>query len=322
MARADLLVELAEVAAHGDTAGVRAIVARIAAEEREKQHHVLADRLLRATRANGHRRAPAPRPGGASSGLLIERVPERSLGSLFLESDARRTVEELVEEQHRAELLRSHGLEPRHKVLLVGPPGNGKTSLAEAVAAELARPLLTPAYHKIIGSLLGETTGRLAQLFAEVSTRACVLFLDEIDVVAKERGDVHETGEIKRVVSNLLLNIDDLPPHVVVVGATNHSSLLDRAVWRRFEIRLTMSAPSPKLRTAYLELASRGSRPPWGVSAARVAEALGEASYGELEQFVSDVRRRLVLERPRTGRNAVRRAITRWSKRAGPKGAK
>ena len=131
--------------------------------------------------------------------------------------------------------MRSHGLQPRHRVLLAGPPGNGKTALAEAIAEALALPFLIVRYEALIGSFLGETAQRLAQLFAFARTLPCVLFFDEFDVVGKERGDAHETGEIKRVVSNLLLQIDALPSHVIAVAATNHSELLDSAVWRRFQ---------------------------------------------------------------------------------------
>ena len=88
-------------------------------------------------------------------------------------------------------------------------------------------------YETLIGSFLGETAMRLAQLCAQARGQRCLLFFDEFDVIGKERGDQHETGEIKRVVSSLLLQIDQLPSHVLVVTATNHSELLDRAVWRR-----------------------------------------------------------------------------------------
>lgn len=96
----------------------------------------------------------------------------------------------------------------------------------------------------VIGSFLGETSSRLKRLFDFVRTHQCVLFFDEFDTLGKERGDTHETGEIKRVVSSLLLQIDALPSHVVVITATNHAELLDRAVWRRFQLRLEMPAPT------------------------------------------------------------------------------
>ncbi len=128
---------------------------------------------------------------------------------------------------------------------LTGPPGNGKTSLAEALARELMLPLLVVRYEAVIASYLGETALRLNSLFDQIRPLRCVVFFDEFDVLGKERGDTHETGEIKRVVSSLLLQVDGLPSHVVTVAATNHPELLDRAVWRRFQIRLNLPPPRP-----------------------------------------------------------------------------
>ena len=96
----------------------------------------------------------------------------------------------------------------------------------------------------MIGSYLGETATRLKRVFDYVRTTPCVLFFDEFDAVGKERGDIHETGEIKRVVTSLLMHVDELPSYAVVIAATNHSELLDRAVWRRFQFRLSLPAPS------------------------------------------------------------------------------
>ena len=123
----------------------------------------------------------------------------------------KRQCQDLINEQNRADLLQSYGIEPRNKLLLIGPPGNGKTSLAEAIAEALMVPLLTVRYESIIGSYLGETASRLSKLFEYVKTRECVLFFDEFETLGKERGDIHETGEIKLVVSSLLMQIDALP---------------------------------------------------------------------------------------------------------------
>ena len=108
-------------------------------------------------------------------------------------------------------LFFKQGLEPRNKILLVGPPGNGKTSLAEAIATSLMIPLYVVKYESIIGAYLGETASKLSKLFEFAKTRQCVLFFDEFETLGKERGDQQETGEIKRVVSSLLLQIDALP---------------------------------------------------------------------------------------------------------------
>jgi ATP-dependent 26S proteasome regulatory subunit len=200
MARSDLLVALVKAGATGD-------------RHLARKHTVLAERLTAALRTNlngSHVAAPAPAVRGPSTrDLFVDRVPQRRLADLLLPPVTREACEELIEEQRRADVLRSHGLEPRHRILLAGPPGNGKTSLAEAIAEALSVPLLTVRYEAVIGSFLGETAGRLRRVFDFARTTPSVLFFDEFDVVGKERGDIHETGEIKRVVSSLLLQMDD-----------------------------------------------------------------------------------------------------------------
>lgn len=316
MARADLLVDLVRAGAEGDQPSFRKALERLVVEERDKQHHVLADRLAEHLRLNGKRTGTIGRLSREAGSALFERVaPRRRLGDLSLSRSVRETCRELLEEHQRADLLRAHNLEPRHRVLLAGPPGNGKTSLAEAIASELAVPLLVVRYESLIGSFLGETAARLATLFNQVQSHRCVLFFDEFDVVGKERGDVHETGEIKRVVSSLLLQVDALPSHVVVAAATNHPELLDRAAWRRFQVRLDLQPPDREATEAWLlrledELGSLGQAP------AAIADRLYGLSFADLEQFALDVKRRYILTMPEANLEAiVRSRLSQWSER-------
>ncbi|MGX1069484.1 putative AAA+ superfamily ATPase [Bradyrhizobium elkanii] len=227
MARSDLLLSIVRAGATGDRTALRSSVEAIVAEERGKNHHILADRLQRALNAVTVS-PPATQPSASQSGkdTILESTPRRRLEELILPLPVNEQVKQLVEEQHRADLLRAHGMQPRHRVLLSGPPGNGKTSVAEAIAEALAVQFFTVRYDALVGSYLGETNSRLARLFDYARTVPCVLFFDEFDSIGKERGDVHETGEIKRVVSFLLMQIDQLPSYVVTVAATNHAELL------------------------------------------------------------------------------------------------
>ncbi|MCK4155237.1 ATP-binding protein [Ralstonia pseudosolanacearum] len=300
MPRADLIVSLVRAGSQGDQKLFRSTVEAIAAEERSKRHNVLADRLVENLRTGGGPKpVDVPRSfDGGHGGLLFEIEPRRTLNSVILDEEVSQPVRELIEEQQRRDVLRSYGLEPRHRVLLSGPPGNGKTTLAEAIASELMVPLFVVRYEAVIGSYLGETSGRLKRLFDFARTHDCVLFFDEFDTLGKERGDTHETGEIKRVVSSLLLQIDALPSHVVVVTATNHSELLDRAVWRRFQIRLTVSPPTLQQRTAWFERFQARIGKKLGTTPRALATKLDTASFSELELFCEDVHRRFVLDLP------------------------
>lgn len=320
MARADLLLALVQSGAGGDDLAFRRAAEALIAEEENKKHNVLASQLteaLRRKRTGQGATVISLARNDVVRGLFHEQEPQRRLSDLVLPSDARQAVNQLIEEHHRRDLLRSHGVEPRHRLLFVGPPGGGKTTLAEAIATELAVPFLSVRYEGLIGSFLGETASRMEALFDAVRVRPCVLFFDEFDVVAKERGDTHETGEIKRVVSSLLLQVDRLPSHVIVIAATNHAELLDRAVWRRMQIRLELSQPTGAGKVEWLNAWSARSHVNLGLAARTIADRLGRVSYAELEEFALDVQRRSILSGPEPDSIAVvQQLLKQWSDRA------
>lgn len=302
MARSDLLLNLVRARSKGDDALFKQTVEAIIAEERTKQHHTLANQLDAEMK---QARSVAGIGGTKVDSLYVERIPEKRLEDLVLSDEVDCLCREIIEEQHRAELLRSFSLEPRHRLLLLGAPGNGKTSLAEAIAEALSVPLISVRYDGVIGSFLGETNQRLKQVFDYARTRRCVLFFDEFDTVGKERGDRHDSGEIKRVVSTLLLQVDSLPAHVVVIAATNHEELLDRAVWRRFQEKIELNPPSKKMISEWLllfwsrfELADKLSFP-------KIANSLEGKSFSDIENFNLNVLRKYVLNQNRTDLKSI-----------------
>ena len=314
MARADLVLDLVEAERHGDRERFKTIVESLIAEERANQHHLVADRLSEIITTTGER-SRMVRDGQSSAvrDLVIEFVPDKRLDDLVLKPQTRRVLGDVIEEQQRSELLRSFGLEPRNRLVLCGPPGNGKTSVAEAIAAELMLPFYVIRYEGIVSSFLGETASRIDEAFNFVRTRRCVLFFDEVDTIAKERGDANETGEIKRVVSTLLLQIDKLPSHVVLVAATNHEELLDRAAWRRFQVRLNLDPPTREQATEYLTKLTMRFGGTLGFAPRTLADKLSGASFAELEQFALDVRRRVVLDgADASPREAVQARLDHW----------
>ena len=322
MARADQILSLIRAATRGDQAQVQKIVEALAADERAKNHTIFAERILSQLKneTNGKPRPVNSLPALHGSGPLWgELTPKRKLSDLILPGDVETSVRELVEEQHRADLLRSHGLEPRHRILFAGPPGNGKTSLAEAIADALCVPFVVVRYEALIGSYLGETAQRVGKVFEHARSRQCVLFFDEFDVVGKERGDVHETGEIKRVVSSLLLQVDALPSYVVVIAASNHPELLDRAVWRRFQLRLELPMPQQvQIETWFRRFQARTGHE-LGLSPQSLAQSLKGLSFAEVEEFGMDVLRRIVLSGPAADPKAITKTcLEHWKKKFSP----
>lgn len=326
MANSNLLLTLIKAGISGDQAEVRESAEAIAAAERAKKHTGVADRIAKVlVKADSRNGGGALARGGTRSrdsfGGIQRREPTRALHTLLLDEHVHRECVDLIGEQNRADLLRAHGLEPRHRLLLVGPPGNGKTTLAEALAYEMALPLLNVRYEAVITSYLGETAQRLRRVFDYVRTEPCVLFFDEFDALGKERGDIHETGEIKRVVTTLLLQLDDLPSYCVLIGATNHPELLDRAAWRRFELRLELAAPTQELLEEFARdrLSVYSEKP--GYSPKRLCDAVAPGSYAEFENFFLDVARHYVLSQgQRELRTVIDWRVRAWtSRKAGQK---
>ena len=326
MARSDLLISLVQAGVAGDDKKLVGTVEAMVAEERAKHHHILADRLVAALQNKGigkNNGFPSqtghliPKTGKRAQDYVFETPPQKSLDDLVLPELCERACRQLIEEQQRASLLRSHSIEPRNRVLLTGPPGNGKTSLAEAIAQALAVPFFVVRYETIIGSYLGDTAKRLSRVFESARTIPCVLFFDEFDALGKERGDLHETGEIKRVVTSLLLQADALPSYTVLVAASNHSELLDRAAWRRFQFRLQLPAPTHTQIKRYIEVFAEKMDKPLGMEIEMIAKSLGAISFAEVEEFCHGVRRRQVLSMGKSSlKTIVSEQIELWKARA------
>ena len=322
MAQADLLVELIKSANDGDRVAFRKISEALIQEERNKGHRILADRLIKALRPNGSISARTLKKNEHNNNhknLIFEVTPERDLNSLILTKKNHDQLKEVIEEQHRSELLHSYNLSPRNRLLFAGPPGNGKTTLVEALAHELMYPLFVVRYENLVGSYLGETSGRLKHLMDYAKTQRCVLFFDEFETLGKERGDTHETGEIKRVVSSLLLQIDSMPDYVVVATASNHPELLDKAVWRRFQVRVALNTPTQKQLSQLIQTIGQRCKIDFGYAPDTLAKSIKGASFSEAEEFCLDIVRRFILEKKTKNTATItKNKLEQWHSRLNP----
>lgn len=324
MARADLLCELIRYGLANDMPRFKMAAKAISAQEKAMHHSAIAaniDALLE----SAPRKMP-PNAGHLSreghskpsdSSLFLQKTPQKTLDQLLLPDHVKQACLDLVHEQQKFELLQSYGIEPRNKLLLIGPPGNGKTSLAEAIAQALNVPLLVVRYESIIGSYLGETATRLSQLFEYAKSQECVLFFDEFETLGKERGDVHETGEIKRVVSSLLMQIDELPSHVIAIAATNHDSLLDKAAWRRFQIRMELPKPTQQDLEDYYRFFEQERKFELGISPQELANQTQGISFAEAEEFALTILRQYILALPNANvKEIMQRTLANWKAQA------
>ncbi len=206
-------------------------------------------------------------------------------------------LNQLIAERKQTDTLLKKGLAPVRTALFTGPPGVGKTMAARWLSSELGLPLLVLDLSAVMSSFLGRTGSNLRMVLDYAKNVDCILLLDEIDAIAKKRDDSTEVGELKRLVTVLLQEIDDWPPTSLLVAATNHPDLLDPAVWRRFETIVEFTVPErPEvLRTleAYLEIDSNRAENKEILDV--LAVVMDQRSYSDIRRLSLAMRKQAVL---------------------------
>jgi hypothetical protein len=201
------------------------------------------------------------------------------------------SLRQLIEERKNPQALARVGLDPTRAALFLGPPGVGKTMAARWVARELKRPLLILDLAAVMSSLLGRTGANLRHVLEYAKTIDCVLLLDELDAIAKRRDDQGEIGELKRLVTVLIQQIDDWPHSSILLAATNHPDLLDPAIWRRFDLHVEFPLPDQKAIAHFIE----GTLHPYFAGASEwsrlLAVAFGGSSFSDIERSLLAARR-------------------------------
>lgn len=144
--------------------------------------------------------------------------------------------------KHQSQLIQK-GVETSNSLLLYGNPGCGKTTVAKYISEQIGLPLVIARFDAIVSSLLGNTAKNIRKIFDFADHKPCILFLDEFDAIAKARDDQYELGELKRVINSLLQNIDSFSKQNILIAATNHPELLDKAIWRRFNTVIEIGLP-------------------------------------------------------------------------------
>jgi len=180
----------------------------------------------------------------------LEKLPYQAPA---LQANLLGAVESVLNEWKHAEMLDRLGLSPARTCLIYGPPGTGKTQLALWLSARLGLPVILARLDGLMSSYLGTTSRNIASLFTFANRHRALLLLDEFDSIAKLRDDPNEMGELKRVVNTLLQELDRRRAVGLTVAITNHASLLDPAVWRRFELQLELPVPDAVQRSLILE---------------------------------------------------------------------
>jgi SpoVK/Ycf46/Vps4 family AAA+-type ATPase len=265
MATADQVKALIRSHADGDDARFYAIAMQVAAQAARSGHGKFAMELrelvdqvkARAQPApalpRGRKPVPLAQPRGELAGLLTVGYPKTRASDMALTDALRGRLDRVLTEQRERERLRDHGFAPMRKLLLVGPPGTGKTMTAAALAGDLGLPLFSIQLDGLITKYMGETAAKLRLVFDAIQSTRGVYFFDEFDALGGERGGKNDVGEIRRVLNSFLQFLEQDDSDSLVLGATNHVGLLDRALFRRFDAVLEYALPTAEIATRVMQ---------------------------------------------------------------------
>lgn len=303
MASAKLLRQLIKTGSERNHEAFKRISEQLIREERAKNHHLLANDLEKILYGRSRSAMPLhselserlPKDKERNLPLLQIKEPVRRLEDVVLSDENASLLEELLQEHHRSEILKSYGLYPIDKLLFCGPPGCGKTLTAEVLASELGLPLAIVRVDSVISSFLGETAANLRQVFDFISTVPMVVLFDEFDSLAKERADEAEHGELKRVVNAFLQMLDAYEGKSILVAATNHEAILDSAVWRRFDEVLVFESPNLEQLRRLLSIKLRGLRREFKIEDSRIAGLFKGMSHADVERVLRRAAKDMVL---------------------------
>jgi SpoVK/Ycf46/Vps4 family AAA+-type ATPase len=305
----------------GDEEQFLSIVLQAAAQEARQGRVDEAEKLKRLVQrardqqrtgrpAGGQTPIPLARPRGELQGLIESAYPKVTLSSMVLSDEVRDRLARVVNQQKQRAMLRDHGQTPTTHMLLVGPPGTGKTMTASALAGELHLPLFTVRLESLFSRFLGETAGKLRLIFDQVAQTRGVYLFDEFDAIGARRGDQNDVGEIRRVLNSVLAFMEEPnSTDSLVLAATNHVQILDEALARRFDEVIGYELPD---RDAALAIIERrlGKLKSTTRSWSSITPALSGLSQGELVRAADAVVKDAILEgAPKISATALRQAL-------------
>jgi SpoVK/Ycf46/Vps4 family AAA+-type ATPase len=312
MARGETLRKLFKSFSHNEREGFLAAAMEIIEEERNKNHLLLArdlEKLLQ--NGNGYikplaanptpwHQFPEP-PKDKDTGLALLDVKQFDLtwDRIVLSEKIFDILQEIVLENRKQDILAAYNLKPKNKLLFCGPPGCGKTQTAKILSSALGLPLVYVNLTAVFSSYLGQTATNLQKIFTYIEKGEWLVLFDEFDAIARDRDNLNEHGEVKRLVNSLLQLIDNATNQSIFVAATNHEKLLDSAVWRRFDEVIFFDNPTVEQRTALLSRYLSAIRYT-AINLSTFADRLENATGADIERICSDAIKAVVLRGERT----------------------
>ena len=252
MAKADQIIQLLKSHVEGDDERFYTIALQVAADEARRGHSKVAQELKqlvdqsKSYRSNKNKVVTLIQPNHELSAFLTISEPKEKLSELTFSDKLKSVFKRIILEFRQQSKLHEHNLHPRRKLLLYGPPGTGKTITASALASELHLPLFSIRLDGLITKYMGETAGKLRQVFESMRATQGVYFFDEFDAIGSDRHSQNDVGEIRRILNSFLTLMEEDNSQSLIIAATNYVDLLDSALFRRFDDVVRYELPSPK----------------------------------------------------------------------------
>lgn len=296
MASAEQLKALIKSHVNGDSSHFYSVAMQMAAHEAKLGHGKLAQEIRKlideskkksSKAASFNQPIPIAKPRGELANLLQATYPDLRLSDMVLEKEIEDRLNKIIKEQRQIAKIRSHGLSPRKKLLLVGPPGTGKTMSASVLAGELRLPLLVVRLEALITKFMGETAAKLRVVFDAIAQTRGVYLFDEFDSIGSHRGQLNDVGEIRRILNSFLQMIEQDDSDSIILAATNHPDILDYALFRRFDDVVEYSLPDIPLITELLKSRMstfKISQMPWK----KIANEAAGLSYADIGKACED----------------------------------
>jgi SpoVK/Ycf46/Vps4 family AAA+-type ATPase len=232
----------------GDEEHFNTVALQIAASEARQGHQKLADEVkyLVDTAKSGRlkkKTLPFNQPNEELGGLLSVSYPQKRLSDIILTEQLKKKIDRIILEYRHIDHIEQHGLIPKRKLILIGPPGTGKTMTASVLAGELGLPLFQVRLDGLISRYMGETASKLRLIFDSIENTLGVFFFDEFDAIGAERGLANDVGEARRILNSFLQMVEETQSNSLILAATNHPDILDTALYRRFDDVLMYELP-------------------------------------------------------------------------------
>lgn len=256
---------------------------------------------------------PIPRDSEKGFPLLEVKQYEDSYENLIVSDNVKNQLDQIIREFKDSDILATYNLSYKKKILLCGKPGTGKTYTARIVSSLLNIPLAYIRFDSIISSYLGETASNLRKVFDYIEQGIWIVLFDEFDIIGKNRDDIHEHGEIKRVVNNFLQMLDNFGGTSILFAATNHQYLLDSAIWRRFDDVLFYELPDTETRQKLFESYLRPLKREQDIRLKSIIKKSEGLSPADIKMIAEEAMKLAVIEaRNNMSENDLNRALDKF----------